>query len=80
VLVIVILGTWFSRSVPWTAIRDLYVRQVVPRVKSQRNQKPRVLAGASAHSVVLFCFYFFEMGSRCVAQTLGACHAPASTP
>lgn len=70
VLVIVILGTWFSRSVPWIPIRDLCVRQLVPRVKSQRNQKPRILAGVSAHSVLLFCFYFFEMGSRCVAQTL----------
>lgn len=79
-LVIVISGTWFSRSVPWTAMRDLCLRQLVPEVKSQRKEKPRVLAGVSAHSVLLFCFYFLGMGSRCVTQTLGTCHAPVSTP
>lgn len=40
------------------------------RVKSQRNRNPGILAGVSAQSVLLFCFYFFEMGSRCVAQTV----------
>lgn len=38
---------------------DLRVKAAGTEGKSQRNQKPKILAEVSAHSVLLFCFFTF---------------------
>lgn len=66
---IVILGTWFQEVCLGLRQADLCEEAAGAEGKSQRNQKPKILAELPAHSVLLFCFTLLGWGLA-VAQAV----------